>query len=338
MADVFVSYKREDEPRVAQIVAALARAGLDVWWDREIVGGASWRQTINEKLDAAKCVIVVWSEASVSPAGEFVHDEAGRAKRRGVLLPLCIDRVDAPIGFGETQTLNLVGWKGNDRDPRFADVRDAVQAIVAGGPRPTPKALGKRLQLWAAATAACGIAAAVVGFVGDLAGLQNSLCRVPGVRGVCSHFALGGVATPAEQASWDARTPGDCAALRAHLSRFPNGALADEAARRLQASDTAIDPHWRRQERTVALAVPLGEPHFRTLDAAKSDALRRAAEEAAIACAPYGQLEQYRLAGASAVVRTWNCTALGDAASWTCGFRGDANCHIEVRVLHEICP
>jgi len=36
MPDLFVSYKREDEAKVAKLVAALRADGLDTWWDREI--------------------------------------------------------------------------------------------------------------------------------------------------------------------------------------------------------------------------------------------------------------------------------------------------------------
>ena len=58
---------------------------MDVWWDKEIAGGDKWRQRILTELESAKCVLVVWSEASTAPAGDFVIDEANRAKRRGTL-------------------------------------------------------------------------------------------------------------------------------------------------------------------------------------------------------------------------------------------------------------
>lgn len=41
MADVLVSYKREDRARVAPIVDGLAGAGLSIWWDKAIPGGAN---------------------------------------------------------------------------------------------------------------------------------------------------------------------------------------------------------------------------------------------------------------------------------------------------------
>lgn len=135
MADVFLSYKAEDRNRVAPIVGALEGAGLSVWWDALIAGGASWRQTIQDALDAAGCVVVVWSRRSIGPEGHFVHDEATRAQRRGVYLPVRIDPVDPPIGFGEIQAISLTGWKGDARDPAIVGLIQGARATIAGAAR-----------------------------------------------------------------------------------------------------------------------------------------------------------------------------------------------------------
>lgn len=132
MSDVFLSYKAEDRPRLRQLVAALEADGLSLWWDAQIEGGATWRQSIQEQLDAARCVVVVWSKRSVGPEGRFVHDEATRAQHRGVYLPILIDPVMPPLGFGETQALSLAGWKGDRNDPRYQAVLAAVRAKVGG--------------------------------------------------------------------------------------------------------------------------------------------------------------------------------------------------------------
>ena len=80
MSDVFISYKREDEVRVARLARALEQAGLAVWWDRGLPGAESWRENIASALHAAKCVLVVWSHGSVGVEGAFVRDEAGAAR------------------------------------------------------------------------------------------------------------------------------------------------------------------------------------------------------------------------------------------------------------------
>ena len=109
MADLFVSYKSEDRARVKPLVDALEADGLSVWWDAHIEGGAGWRQRIEQELSSARCVLVAWTKRSAGPEGEFVHDEATRAKRRGVYLPVLLEKVELPLGFGEKQALPLIG-------------------------------------------------------------------------------------------------------------------------------------------------------------------------------------------------------------------------------------
>jgi serine/threonine-protein kinase len=127
MSDVFVSYKAEDKRRVKPLVEALEADGYSVWWDEQIGGGSAWRQAIETELNAAKCVIVAWSKRSIAPEGTFVQDEATRAQLRHVYVPVLIDKVHLPLGFGETQALPLVGWKGDRSDPRYLAVLAAVR-------------------------------------------------------------------------------------------------------------------------------------------------------------------------------------------------------------------
>ena len=135
-ADVFVSYKAEDRARLRPLVAALEAEGFSVWWDAHIGGGTDWREDIQNHLDDAKCVIVAWSKRSTGPEGRFVRDEASRAMERGVYLPVKIEDVRPPLGFGETQALSLGGWKGNRKDPRFQAVADAVRSRISGEHQP----------------------------------------------------------------------------------------------------------------------------------------------------------------------------------------------------------
>ena len=135
MSDVFVSYKAEDRARVRPLVDALEADGLTVWWDAHLGGGDEWRESIQQNLADARCVIVAWSKRSVGPDGSFVRDEATRALRRHVYLPVRIDKVEPPLGFGETQALPLIGWKGDRADPRYQALLGAAQAIVAGKPQ-----------------------------------------------------------------------------------------------------------------------------------------------------------------------------------------------------------
>ena len=105
-ADVFVSYARDDLPRVKPLVGMLEAQGWSVFWDRQILPGQSWSTLIEEKLTSAKAVVVVWSRASVQ--SEWVKAEAMAARERGILVPVRIDAAPIPLPFGLIQTANLV--------------------------------------------------------------------------------------------------------------------------------------------------------------------------------------------------------------------------------------
>lgn len=143
--DVFISYKSEDRARLAPLVAALEAEGFSVWWDARIGGGADWRREIEEHLDAARCVIVAWSKRSVGPDGHFVRDEATRALRLGTYLPIRLDAVSPPLGFGEVQAIDLRKWTGKASDERITLLLDAVRARISGeAAEPWPMRAGRR--------------------------------------------------------------------------------------------------------------------------------------------------------------------------------------------------
>ena len=159
--DVFLSYKVEDRARLLPLVGALEAEGFGVWWDAHIAGGSNWQDDLEKHLESARCVVVAWSKRSVAQAGHFVRDEARRAQRRGVYLPILLDAVDLPLGFGEVQAVSLKGWKGNRSDPRFGAVALAVRNVIAGTDKPQVGAAdpGARISRRALVAGAAGVAA-----------------------------------------------------------------------------------------------------------------------------------------------------------------------------------
>ena len=133
--DVFLSYKAEDRARLTTLVAALEAEGFSLWWDAHIGGGSNWQADIEQHLDAACCVLVVWTRGSVGPDGQFVRDEARRAQKRGAYLPILLDAVEPPLGFGEIQALPLKGWRGDREDPRFRNLVENLHRRIGSEPR-----------------------------------------------------------------------------------------------------------------------------------------------------------------------------------------------------------
>lgn len=108
MTDLFVSYASEDLQRVRPLVAAFEDQGWSVWWDRELVAGPSFDEKIEEALDAARCVVVVWSSNSLK--SRWVKAEATEGLERKALVPLLIDDIRPPLIFRSAQTAKLLNW------------------------------------------------------------------------------------------------------------------------------------------------------------------------------------------------------------------------------------
>jgi hypothetical protein len=134
MADIFLSYAREDAARAEQIARGLEAAGLDVFWDNEIPPGQTWADYIEQKLTQCKALIVLWSSHSVG--SQWVREEARMGRDKSVLIPVMIDNVQPPFGFGEVQAANLSNWTGAPDDAHWTRFVGAVSHFAKGGARP----------------------------------------------------------------------------------------------------------------------------------------------------------------------------------------------------------
>ena len=336
MADCFASYKREDEARVLPIVQSLRAAGLSVWWDRDIPGGERWRETIVGELDAARCVLVCWSEGSVAPAGAYVREEAERAKARGVLLPVLLDRVVPPFGFGEIQALNLVGWKGTARDRRWRHVVASARAMVRGEPRPNPSAPPvARFASWGAGLA---LVAAALGFINDLAGIQAMTCRVDLMRETCRSLGWGGIPSVAEELAWQAAQQAKtCDAFRNYLTGYPQGAFGTVAQARLAARRSEALVTWRSRTQSLPLVVPKELKPATSEEEARAALAPSLAIEATRTCIQCENSDHYRNCKGTPDDHGWRCDSTDKG--WRCGYDGQASCDMEERssTMREIC-
>lgn len=124
MVDVFISYSRENKARVADIAAAVAAAGYDVWWDAELPPHRSYGDVITEKIGNAKAAIVVWSHASAQ--SEWVRAEADVARNQKKLVQTAIDDVMPPLPFNQIQFADLRDWNG---DPGHGGWRKVLMSL-----------------------------------------------------------------------------------------------------------------------------------------------------------------------------------------------------------------
>src|SRR5690348_3815235 len=110
MTDVFLSYARPDEPQAMRVAEALRGKGYGVWRDDELPAHRAYADVIQERLNAADAVVVLWSaEAAKS---QWVRAEADTARSSVTLVQASLDGTIPPIPFNQVQCADLKDWNG----------------------------------------------------------------------------------------------------------------------------------------------------------------------------------------------------------------------------------
>jgi TIR domain len=130
MADIFISYAREDRVAAQAVARVLAGEGWSVWWDREISVGSEFDRVIEAELASARCVVVLWSTHSTS--SDWVRSEADEGAGRGVLVPAVLEEVAVPLRFRKIQSADLRGWKLQSSHDGLDELIRGVRDKIAG--------------------------------------------------------------------------------------------------------------------------------------------------------------------------------------------------------------
>jgi len=128
MSDIFISYSTEDKEYTARLAIALESQGWSVWWDRSIPIGKSYEIVIEEALDKAKCVIVLWSKASVK--SQWVRAETAEAQQQDKIFPINIDGSKPPLVYRALQMADFINWTDDLNAVEFKNLVSDVQIFI----------------------------------------------------------------------------------------------------------------------------------------------------------------------------------------------------------------
>jgi len=128
MSDIFISYKREDQPAARRLADALEKEGWSVRWDPKLRAGDDFDGAIETALNESKCVIVVWSEISLK--SDYVRAEATEALEQHKLVPVAIDNVNLPMRFKRLHTPKLMNWDGSSDSSEFRKLVEDISMTL----------------------------------------------------------------------------------------------------------------------------------------------------------------------------------------------------------------
>jgi adenylate cyclase len=145
MSQVFISYARPDEPTAALIADTLRESGFDVWRDDELPAHRAYAEVIEERINGAKAVVVLWS--SEAARSHWVRAEADAARAGSTLVQATLDGTLPPLPFNQMQCADLKGWHGHPAAPGWRKLVASLAeltgtaAVAEASPRTASRAV-----------------------------------------------------------------------------------------------------------------------------------------------------------------------------------------------------
>lgn len=144
MADIFLSYARASHRSAKLIASKLRASGFTVWFDEQLPAHRTYSDVIEEQLEAAKAVVVLWSADAIR--SHWVRSEANRARESGRLVQVRLDGARLPMPFDQIQCADLRNWSGSGRASTWQTVEASIASLAGSerqpGTRLDPDAAG----------------------------------------------------------------------------------------------------------------------------------------------------------------------------------------------------
>jgi formylglycine-generating enzyme required for sulfatase activity len=140
MADIFISYAREDRDRAKLLAEALKEHGWSIWWDRDLPFGRPFDEVIRAELQAAGCVISLWTESAVKSL--YVIGEARDALSLKKLISVFLTpyRTELPYDLQGIHGVELIDWHGDTSNTEFQRMVHGITSILEQPPQKKTKA------------------------------------------------------------------------------------------------------------------------------------------------------------------------------------------------------
>ncbi len=151
--EIFISYARSSVGVARQVADALRQAGYRIWWDDDLPAHRAYSEVIEERLNAAKAVVVIWSADAAK--SEWVRAEADSARQARKLVQLSIDGALPPMPFNQLQCPTLRDWDGSADHPGWRKLESSIAELVRGDVQPDPRRPGHEAAVPASGRSIC---------------------------------------------------------------------------------------------------------------------------------------------------------------------------------------
>jgi TolB-like protein/Flp pilus assembly protein TadD len=145
LADVFVSYSRDDQDRVLELAAKLRAAGVSLWIDQGALDAAStWSEQIVDALESAKVLLLMVTEKAVR-SHNVAKEVMLVSERKGHILPVHLEQTVIPsaLKYQLAGIQHVEYFKSGDSDASLKSILRSLERIGVkiAPPKREPNAL-----------------------------------------------------------------------------------------------------------------------------------------------------------------------------------------------------
>jgi adenylate cyclase len=145
MAHVFISYARPDETVASLVADGLREDGFLVWRDDELPAHRPYAEVIEERINGAQAVVVLWSAAAAK--SHWVRAEADTARAALTLVQASLDGTLPPMPFNQIQCADLKAWDGQRTSQGWRKLAASVAELAGGAADPAPRERARDLSI-----------------------------------------------------------------------------------------------------------------------------------------------------------------------------------------------
>jgi hypothetical protein len=108
--DAFISYAEENKREAIQIVEAISKEGVKVFFDSDIAPGERWREVLTESLSSAAALLLCVGRSTSASHWQMQEIQAMESRTNARIIPILLpgsDPDEIPENLREIQWLDL---------------------------------------------------------------------------------------------------------------------------------------------------------------------------------------------------------------------------------------
>ena len=108
--EIFIGYRRSDEPNARLLYTPLQERGVEAWYDARVTAGEDRRTATAKALDAASTFVLLFSQNGL-PSDDIAKELTAATKKKKVIIPVRLTNIQLRDPFLRIPTTSATDYE-----------------------------------------------------------------------------------------------------------------------------------------------------------------------------------------------------------------------------------